>query len=92
MATMDLHMNVQAAPKLAPLKYRISACLVNFLVLWLLSLGMGFFFGEYYVYDDSFGYRFTGWPAFLLFLIGLGLIPVQEGLTGRTIGKARRSN
>jgi len=84
---MDLLTHLHADPKLAPLKYRVSAALIDFLVLWLLSFGMGYFFGDYYVTDDSIGYNITGWPGLLLFLLEVGLIPVQEGLTGRTIGK-----
>lgn len=84
---MDLLTNLPTEPKLAPLKYRVSAFLIDLLILWLLSFGTGFFFGDYFVNDDSIGFHFTGWPGFFLFLIEVGLIPVQEGLTGRTIGK-----
>ena len=84
---MEIHNLLLDEPKLAPLKYRVSAALIDFLILWLLSFGMGYFFGDYVVNNDSMGYNITGWPGFFLFLIEVGLMPVQEGLTGRTIGK-----
>jgi len=40
---MDVLTNLQVEPKLAPLKYRASAALIDFLILWLLSFGMGYF-------------------------------------------------
>jgi len=84
---MDLLTDPVIEPKLAPIKYRISAALIDFLILWLISFLMGYLFGEYYADDESVGFHMTGIPAFVLFLIEFGLISIQEGLTGKTIGK-----
>jgi uncharacterized RDD family membrane protein YckC len=84
---MDLLSDLTIEPKLAPLKYRISASLIDFLILWLISFSMGFFFGEDYTDNDSYGFHVNGLPALVLFLINLSLVPIQEGLTGKTIGK-----
>lgn len=84
---MDLLTDPDIEPKLAPIKYRISAALIDFLVIWLISFLMGYLFGEYYTDDDSAGRHLTGFPAFILFIIDFGLISIQEGLTGKTIGK-----
>jgi uncharacterized RDD family membrane protein YckC len=69
------------------LKYRVSAALIDILILGLISYVMMVNFGHPFSTTDSTGYRIDGWPAFFLFLIDLGLIPIQEGLTGKTIGK-----
>jgi uncharacterized RDD family membrane protein YckC len=84
---MDLLAELTLEPKLAPIKYRISAAIIDFLILWLISFLMGYLFGDYYVYDDSLGYHISGFPAFFLFVIDFGLISIQEGVTGKTIGK-----
>ena len=84
---MDLLSDIIDQPKLAPIKYRISACLIDVLIFWLITFIMGYFFGSYYAYDETVGYHLSGFPAFFLFLIGFGLISIQEGLTGRTLGK-----
>jgi len=74
-------------PKIAPIKYRISAAIIDFLIMWLISFLMGYLFGDIYAYDDSVGYHLSGFPAFILFAIEFGLISIQEGLTGKTLGK-----
>jgi uncharacterized RDD family membrane protein YckC len=84
---MDLLAKLIVEPQLAPIKYRISAAIIDFLILWLISFPMGYLFGDYYVYEDSVGYHLSGFPAFILFIIEFGLISIQEGLTGKTIGK-----
>lgn len=84
---MDLLSDIIIEPKLAPLKYRISASLIDFLILAIISFSVGHFWGESYTDNESYGFHVTGLPAFVLFLIDLSLIPIQEGLTGKTIGK-----
>jgi uncharacterized RDD family membrane protein YckC len=84
---MDLLADLTVKPRLAPIKYRISAAIIDFLILWLISFLMGYLFGEYYISDDSMGYHLSGFPAFLMFTIDFVLISIQEGLTGKTIGK-----
>ncbi len=50
---MDLLADLTVEPRLAPIKYRISAAIIDFLILWLVSFLMGYLFGEYYITDDS---------------------------------------
>lgn len=84
---MDLLEDLNVEPKIAPIKYRISAAIVDFLIIWLIGFLMGYLFGDRYAYDDSMGYHLTGFPAFILIATEFGLISIQEGLTGQTIGK-----
>lgn len=84
---MDLLSDLIKEPQLAPLKYRVSASLVDFLGLFIVSYIMMHFWGESYTDGDVTGVRISGLPGLVLFLFGVGLIPIQEGLTGRTIGK-----
>lgn len=84
---MDLLSDLIEKPRFAPIKYRVGASLIDFLMVFLITAIMGHFFGESYSEDGSTGVRITGWPAFVLFLGIFALIPLQEGLTGRTIGK-----
>jgi uncharacterized RDD family membrane protein YckC len=84
---MDILADPVVEPKIAPIKYRISAAIIDFLIIWLIGFLTGYLFGDYYAYDDSIGYHLTGFPAFFLFAIEFGLISIQEGLTGKTIGK-----
>ena len=84
---MDFLTDPIVEPKIAPVKYRVSAAIIDFLIIWLVSFLMGYLFGDYYASDDSIGYHLTGFPAFILFVIEFTLISIQEGLTGKTIGK-----
>lgn len=84
---MGLFADPIVEPKIAPIKYRISAAIIDFLIIWLLGFLIGYLFCDYHANDDATGYHLTGFPAFLLFAIEFGLISIQEGLTGQTIGK-----
>ena len=66
---MDLLSDLIDEPKIAPLKYRISASLIDFLVLFIISYMMFHFWGESYTDGDSSGVRLSGLPGFALFLI-----------------------
>jgi hypothetical protein len=35
--------------------------------LWLISFNMGYFFGEYYTDNESYGFHVNGLPALVLF-------------------------
>lgn len=69
--------------KLAKKRDRILAFTVDFLIYTFIILLFGFFFG---VKNDT-GYQITGFPAFVLFLFGIGLWPINEAFTGKTFGK-----
>jgi len=84
---MDLLSDIIVEPKLAPLGHRVGAALIDLTILWLISFVVGYFFGESYADDGAVGFDISGAPALALFLIYIGLMPIQEGLTGRTIGK-----
>jgi uncharacterized RDD family membrane protein YckC len=82
---MDLLADLIEEPKLAPIGYRMLASLIDSLILYLIGYVIGLFFGG--ANTDSFSVVLNGMPALLWFLIFLGLVWVQEGLTGKTIGK-----
>ena len=69
--------------KLAKKRDRILAFIIDFLIYAVFIFIFGYFFGE----KNENGYQITGFPAFLLFLIGLGLWPINEAFTGQTFGK-----
>ncbi len=64
---MDLLSDLIIEPDLAPIKYRVFASLIDFLILGLVAYVMGHFFGQSYSEGDSTGVRITGLPAFVLF-------------------------
>jgi uncharacterized RDD family membrane protein YckC len=84
---MDLLSDLIEKPRLAPLKYRIGASIIDILIVSVIFAVMGHYFGESYTEGNAAGVRITGFPAFVLFAILFVLMPIQEGLTGRTIGK-----
>lgn len=69
--------------KIAKKRDRILSFIIDFLIYSVIILIFGYFFGE----KNENGYHITGFPAFLLFLIGLGLWPLNEAFTGQTFGK-----
>ena len=84
---MDLLSDLIIEPNIAPIKYRVRASVIDLLVLWLVFYVIAHFYGESYVENGVAGVRLTGLPAFAYFAIFFGLMPLQEGLTGHTIGK-----
>ena len=69
--------------KLAKKRDRILAFLIDLLIYTIVTLIIGYFYGE----KNENGYQITGFPAFVLFLIGIGLWPINETFTGQTFGK-----
>ncbi len=84
---MDLLSDIIEEPKIAPIGYRISASLIDFLVYWLVGIILGLLFRETGTGNNGLSVHLSGIPAALLFLTMFALIPIQEGLTGKTIGK-----
>lgn len=68
---------------LAKKRDRVLAFIIDLLFYTIIILIFGYFFGE----KNSSGYQITGFPAFILFLIGIGLWPINEAFTGQTFGK-----
>ena len=66
-------------------RYRIGAFLIDFLVIWLIGMVIGIFFGT--PHEDGIGYNFNGFPAFAWMCFGLFLWPISEGIWEQTIGK-----
>ncbi len=74
-------------PSLASKTSRIFAVMIDWSILAVLSLIFGILFGERLTDTETFGYKFSGLPAFFFMLIIYALIPLSEGLTGQTLGK-----
>jgi len=65
------------------------ATLTDYIFYLAIFMAVNIFFGEKYTTPDgATGYRTTGWPAFGLFAVWWLLLPILEGLTGQTVGKA----
>lgn len=84
---MDLLSDVLDEPKLALRRTRIGAALIDFSIIALVGYIIGIFFGQAYTAEGTVGYHLEGWPALLWFGASFALVPLQEGLTGKTLGK-----
>lgn len=69
--------------KLAKKRDRILAFVVDLLIYAIINIIFYYFFGE----KTPNGYQIIGFPAFVLFLFGIGLWPINEIFTGQTFGK-----
>jgi len=83
----DILSDVLEAPKLASIGQRIGAALADFVILGVVGFVFGYFWGTQYEEDGAVGYRLHGLPAVVLFAIDFCLMPLNEGLTGQTLGK-----
>ena len=63
------------------------AYLLDILIYWSIGGLFSFLLGTFTIRDGWMGFRFRGWPAVCYVLVILLLLPVQEGLTGKTLGK-----
>ncbi|MFC6096030.1 RDD family protein [Flavobacterium qiangtangense] len=70
---------------IAKKRERIVAFIADFLIYLLIFLLFLFLWGN--PNYKSNGYEVTGFPAFILFLIGIMLWPISESIFGQTIGK-----
>lgn len=70
---------------IAKKRERIVAFLADFIIYLLIFLLFLFLWGEPN-YERN-GYQVTGFPAFILFLIGIILWPISESMFGQTMGK-----
>jgi len=64
---------------------RILVFIIDFLIYLIFIIAFGIFFGENK--NEASGITITGFPAFVLLLIGIGLWPINEAFTGQTFGK-----
>jgi uncharacterized RDD family membrane protein YckC len=71
--------------EIAKKRYRILAFLIDFIIIWLIGMIIGIFFGT--PHEDGIGYNFNGLPAFAWMCCRLFLWSISEALWGQTIGK-----
>lgn len=71
--------------KIASIRYRILAFVIDYLIFVTIFSVMCVFYGE--PSEDGIGYKLTGNPAFITTLIGVFLWPFSEAFSGQTIGK-----
>ena len=84
---MDLLTENFSTPQLAKKRIRIFASLVDFILFMIICYIIAVLSGQTYSGGDKSGFNLTGVPAFIAWALGFILIPVNEGLTGQTIGK-----
>jgi len=80
----DLLSDVYTEPQLASIGSRVGAALIDFVSIVLIFYGFAMLWGEG---RESGGWEIVGAPAFLFFGTCFLLMPVQEGISGKTIGK-----
>jgi uncharacterized RDD family membrane protein YckC len=80
----DLLSDVYTEPQLASIGSRVGAALIDLATLGIVFAGFASVWGERTV--DG-GVQVDGLPALAMFAIDFLLIPVQEGIDGKTIGK-----
>lgn len=71
--------------RIAKIRDRILAFVLDFLIYITIILIFGYFYGQ--TNNSQNGYEINGFPAFILFIIGIALWPVNEFYTGQTFGK-----
>ena len=84
---MDLLSEISTTPQLAQKHTRVFAALIDFTILILGCYIIANFSGQTYNEDGKIGFNLTGIPALIGLLFALLLLPINEGLTGQTIGK-----
>jgi uncharacterized RDD family membrane protein YckC len=83
----DLLSDVYVEPKLATIGSRFGAAIIDFVILAIIFIVFGNLWGERYSTSETTGFRLTGLPALGFFAIAFVLFPLQEGISGKTIGK-----
>jgi uncharacterized RDD family membrane protein YckC len=84
---MDLLNEIPTTPPLAQKRTRFFAAFIDFIILMLGCYTIAHFAGQTYNEDGQVGFNLTGLPAFIALFFAFLLLPVNEGLTGQTIGK-----
>src|SRR6185437_9233189 len=83
---MDLLSDVWETPKIAKKSVRVGAAITDALIIFIVGCVIGYFWGTP-LEDGSIGFHLEGWPAIVWFATIFVLMPLQEGFTGKTIGK-----
>ena len=83
----DILSDVMEPPKLASIGQRIGAALADLLILFVIAVVFGYFWGTQVDENGTVGYSLHGLPALALFVVNFCMIPLSEGLMGQTLGK-----
>ena|SRR5215203_4209592 len=84
---MDLFTDDSTTREFAQKRKRVFAALVDFVILMTGCFLIAKWSGQTYEENGTIGFNLTGLPALVALLFAFLLLPVTEGLTGRTIGK-----
>lgn len=71
--------------KIAKNRYRIGAFFIDAIILSIISIIIGVFFGT--PLENEIGYELNGLPGLGMMIIVFFLWPISEGIWGQTIGK-----
>ena len=84
---MNLLTDVEGQYAIALKRTRIAAALIDFLIFWVICFVICIFLGDYQQDSEGIGFELRGFPAFLAASAWFLLVPINEGITGQTIGK-----
>jgi len=84
---MNLLSEFEADYKIALKRTRIAAALIDFFICWFIGFVIGIIGGDFYQDSEGFGFNLKGYPAFFWVLSWILIIPINEGVSGQTIGK-----
>jgi len=84
MTEVILENNIENKFKIATKRVRILAFFIDFFIMFMIGMILGYFFGEPI---EGIGFELNGGPAILMMFIGFFLWPISEGLWGQTLGK-----
>lgn len=74
-------------PLIASKKIRLGAAIVDLVIIWLIGLVLGIFWGEWYTDSEGLGVKLTGFGKVAFVIAWVITIPLIEGIRGQTIGK-----
>lgn len=84
---MDILNEIGQEPKLASTGRRMASGAIDIIIFWLIAYGIALATDSVVDTGNGFSFQLEGMPALLLFGIWILMVPVNEGLTGQTIGK-----
>lgn len=84
---MTLLPEFAADHKIALKRTRIAAALIDFCICWFIGFVIGIIGGDFYQDSEGIGFHLNGSPAIFWALSWVLIMPVNEGISGQTIGK-----
>lgn len=84
---MDILNEFSAEPKFASFKTRMAAAFIDLIIYLGIGVILALLFGQVIQTDGGFEFNLSGLPALIFMAIWFLLFPVNEGVTGQTIGK-----